>query len=110
MANGTVARQEQWLREDARRRQAVARERLHGMAMVAHPSSLFVWLPLPEGLRMDQVVSALAADGIAASKAEAYATTRHAPHALRLGLSSMPLARVGPVLAQVRAIIERLPI
>jgi DNA-binding transcriptional MocR family regulator len=110
MANGTVARQEQWLREDARRRQAVARERLHGMAMVAHPSSLFLWLPLPEGLRMDQVVSALAADGIAASKAEAYATTRHAPHALRLGLSSMPLARVGPVLAQVRAIIERLPI
>ncbi|VVD72385.1 GntR family transcriptional regulator [Pandoraea pneumonica] len=110
IANGTVAQQEQFQRDDARQRQSVAREVLDGMGMVAHPSSQFLWLPLPEGLRMDQVVAALAARGIAASKAEAYATTPHAPHALRLGLSSMPLARVGPVLAEVRHIIEHLPI
>ncbi|WP_087687589.1 PLP-dependent aminotransferase family protein [Pandoraea sp. PE-S2R-1] len=110
LASGTVAQQEQFQREDARRRQTIAREVLHGMGVVAHPSSQFLWLPLPEGLRMDQVVAALAARGIAASKAEAYATTQHAPHALRLGLSSMPLEQVHPVLAQVRHIIEHLPI
>ena len=110
LASGEVTRQEQRQREDARRRQAIAREVLGGMDVVANPASLFLWLPLPEGLRMDRVASALAAHGIAVSKAQAYATTRHAPHALRLGLSSMPYAQVGPVLAQVRDVIERLPV
>ncbi|MCI3205198.1 MULTISPECIES: PLP-dependent aminotransferase family protein [Pandoraea] len=110
LASGDVERQEQRQRERARQRQAIAREVLRGMTVVAHPSSLFLWLPLPEGLRMDQVASALAASGIAVSKAQAYATTRHAPHALRLGLSSMSDAQVGPVLAEVRAVIDRLPL
>ncbi|VVE78167.1 aminotransferase-like domain-containing protein [Pandoraea sputorum] len=110
LASGEVERQEQWQRERARQRQAIAREALRDMAVVAHPSSLFLWLPLPEGLRMDRVASALAARGIAVSKAQAYATTRHAPHALRLGLSSMSEAQVAPVLAEVRKVIERMPL
>ncbi|VVD92536.1 GntR family transcriptional regulator [Pandoraea horticolens] len=108
--NGTVARQEQYQREDARRRQRVAREALQGMEIIAYPTSLFLWLKLPEGVRMDRVVSALAAHGIAASKAQAYATTRHAPHALRLGLSSMPYEQVGPVLTALRSVIDRVPV
>ncbi|GAA5233305.1 PLP-dependent aminotransferase family protein [Verticiella sediminum] len=110
VANGTVARQEKLMRSEARRRQAIARDVLSGMDVAAHPASLFLWLRLPEDLRMDRVTTALAACGIAVSKAEAYATTRHAPHALRLGLASMPAERIRPVLGQVRGVIERFPV
>ncbi|MCE4063426.1 PLP-dependent aminotransferase family protein [Pandoraea sputorum] len=109
LASGDVVRQEARQRAQAKWRQTVARNALRGMDVVAHPSSLFLWLPLPEGLRMDRVASALAARGIAVSKAQAYATTRHVPHALRLGLSSMSEAQVAPVLAEVREVIERMP-
>jgi len=110
LASGDVERQEERQRAQAKWRQTVAREALRGMEVVTHPSSLFLWLPLPEGLRMDRVASALAVRGIAVSKAQAYATTRHAPHALRLGLSSMSEAQVAPVLAEVREVIDRMPL
>ncbi|GAB3625829.1 hypothetical protein GCM10027419_06750 [Pandoraea terrae] len=57
-----------------------------------------------------RIATALAECGIAVSKAEAYATTRHAPHALRLGLSSVPMEQLRPVLMQVRETIEQFPI
>ena len=110
MADGTVASQETLLRREARHRQAVAREVFAGMDLVTHPTSMFLWLNLPEGLRMDRIATALAERGIAVSKAEAYATTRHAPHALRLGLSSVRMEQLRPVLMQVRATIELFPI
>lgn len=110
MTSGTVARHEAVLRREARRRQTVAREVFAGMEMIAHPASLFLWLHLSEDLRMDRIATALAARGIAVSKAEAYATTRHAPHALRLGLSSVPMEQLRAVLMQVREIIEQFPI
>ncbi|SAI35757.1 GntR family transcriptional regulator [Bordetella ansorpii] len=108
--DGTVMRLEAAHRRDARRRQAVACEVFSGMEMVANPAALFVWLTLPPELRMDRITMALAARNIAVSKAEAYAATRHAPHALRLGLSSVPLAQLKPVLQQVRETIERFPV
>jgi len=110
MADGTVARQEAAMGHDAQARQRIAAEVLAGLDRVAHPSSLFVWLRLPEALRMDRIATALADRGIAVSRAEAYATTRHVPHALRLGLSSMPLAQLRPVLARLRDTIERFPV
>ncbi|SAI73637.1 GntR family transcriptional regulator [Bordetella ansorpii] len=108
--DGTVARLEAAHRRDARRRQAIARDVFGGMEMAANPAALFVWLTLPAELRMDRIAAALAARNIAVSKAEAYAATRHAPHALRLGLSSVPLAELQPVLQQVRETIERFPV
>ncbi|XDF37101.1 PLP-dependent aminotransferase family protein [Paracidovorax avenae] len=110
IADGTVARQEQRLRREARRRQAIARNVFAGMELASHPASLFLWLSLPEDLRMDRIATALAAKGIAVSKAEAYATTRHAPHALRLGLSSVDLEELRPVLLRVRETIEQFPV
>jgi len=109
MADGTVARQEAVLRQQARERQAIARRVFAGMEMVANPAALFVWLPLPEELRMDRIATALAERDIAVSKAEAYATTRHAPHALRLGLSSVPLEQLEAVLLRLRETLERFP-
>lgn len=110
MQDGTVKRLESTQRQDARRRQAIARRVFAGMGVTAHPTSLFVWLPLPAGLRMDRIATALAAQRIAVSRAEAYATTPHAPQALRLGLSSVPLDRLEAVLRQVRDVIEAYPI
>lgn len=69
----------------------------------------FGFMPLPAELRMDRIATALARQGIAVSKAEAYATTRHAPHALRLGLSSLPQPALREALLRVRETIERHP-
>ena len=110
MQDGSVQRLELELRHDARLRQAIARKVFAGMEMTAHAASLFVWLQLPPDLRMDRIAMALAERQIAVSKAEAYATTRHAPQALRLGLSSVPLDQLGAVLTQVREVIEAYPI
>lgn len=110
IADGTVTRQEQAMRRDARRRQAVAQQALSGLDIIADSSSLFLWLRLPDGLRMDRIATALADCGIAVSKAEAYSTTRHAPHALRLGLSSLPIEQLPMILTQVRETITRFPI
>ncbi|EDO29313.1 predicted protein, partial [Nematostella vectensis] len=60
MASGSVRQQEQRMRQEARRRQAIARKALAGMQMLAHPCSLFLWLRLPGELRMDRVATALA--------------------------------------------------
>lgn len=110
IADGTVARLEAAQRTEAQQRQAIAQRVFQGMAVVANPGSLFIWLVLPEELRMDRITTALAAHNIAVSKAEAYATTAHAPHALRLGLSSVPLEQLEAVLRRVRSVIERFPI
>lgn len=110
IADGTVARLEAAQRHGAQQRQAIAREVFAGMDVTANPASLFLWLRLPPELRMDRIAAALAERQIAVSRAEAYATTVHAPHALRLGLSSVPLAQLKPVLLQVRDAIDRFPI
>ncbi len=109
IGDGTLARLEARQRADARARQHCAREVFAGMSLITHPDSLFVWLPLPPELRMDRIAQALAQRDIAVSKGEAYATTRHAPHALRLGLSSVPLPALAGVLSTVRATIEGFP-
>ena len=110
MQDGTVDRLERQARKEARARQALARHVLQGMDLIANPASLFVWLKLPAEIRMDSICVALAQRNIAASKAEAYATTRHAPHALRLGLSSLAMPELEAALREVRRVIETFPI
>lgn len=110
MQDGTVDRLEHQARKEARLRQALARNVLQGMDLIANPESLFVLLKLPPELRMDSIFVALAQRNIAVSKAEAYATTRHAPHALRLGLSSLPMPALEAALREVRSVIETFPI
>ncbi|MEE1819767.1 PLP-dependent aminotransferase family protein [Streptomyces sp. SP18ES09] len=102
--DGTVDSLEARKRDDARARQAVAREELAGLRPVGHPSSYFVWLPLPEDARADRLTAALARQHISVSTAEPYTTTTHTPQALRLALGSTDLDRLRSTLRTVRRI------
>ena len=102
LEDGTIDQLEADKREDAAARQAIVSEVFTGMRVIRHPNSYYVWIPLAEDLRADQVASALLRQRIAVSTAEPYATTPSAPHALRLALESIPLAQLRAALICVR--------
>lgn len=104
--DGTVTRLESQKREDARRRQSVARNVLNGLELVGHPSSYFLWLPLPGQVRADQVATALMHETVSVSKAEPFATTKNPPHAIRLALGSVTLDLLAESLATVKRVID----
>lgn len=100
--DGTVARLEALKRKDATRRQAIAGKTFAGMPLVAHPNAYFLWCPLGEDQRADRIAAALAQRGVAVSTAEAFATTPHVPHAIRVALGSVPEDELRRALALVR--------
>ncbi|QNN58474.1 PLP-dependent aminotransferase family protein [Diaphorobacter ruginosibacter] len=103
LEDGTIARLEASKREDAIARQAIVSEVFAGMRTVRHPHSYYVWIPLGEDLRADQVAAALLQEQrIAVSTAEPYATTASVPHALRLALGSISLAQLRAALISIR--------
>ncbi|WP_280432837.1 PLP-dependent aminotransferase family protein [Nocardia brasiliensis] len=104
--DGTVTRLETRKRADARARQAIARDVLAGLPLLGHPSAYFLWLPLPEQVRADRIVTALARERISVSAAEPFATTRHVPHALRLALGSTDPATLRAALTTVKQIVD----
>jgi DNA-binding transcriptional MocR family regulator len=106
LEDGTVTRLEAEKRGDAMARQAIAAGVFAGMRCVRHPSSYFVWLPLAEEVRADQVATALMRDGISVSTAEPFATSAQVPHAIRLALGSVGLDTLRDALAQVRRTID----
>jgi DNA-binding transcriptional MocR family regulator len=107
--DGTVSRLEARKRDDARTRQSIARDALAGLPLVGHPSSYFVWLPLPEEARADRIAASLARQGISVSTAEPFATSAHVPQAIRLALGSAELASLRRALSEVRAVVEADP-
>lgn len=100
--DGTVARLEALKRKDAARRQAIARRALAGLSVVCHPHAYFVWCPLGTDQRADRIAAALARQGVAVSTAEAFATTTHVPHAIRIALASVAEPELRRSLALVR--------
>lgn len=103
--DGTVKRLETEKRRDAKTRQTMAAEVLDGLPCVRHPASYFVWLPLSEDVRADQVAAALMREHISVSTAEPYATSHHVPHAVRLALGSVELDVLRESLQKVRQVI-----
>ncbi|KTC60096.1 GntR family transcriptional regulator [Pseudomonas fluorescens ABAC62] len=103
--DGTVARLEAQKREDAQARQALAAQVLKGLAYTCHPSSYFLWLPLAEDMRADQVAMSLQHEGVCVSTAEPFAVSAHAPHALRLALGSVSLPELCEALRKVRKVV-----
>ncbi|AXI62235.1 GntR family transcriptional regulator [Pseudomonas kribbensis] len=103
--DGTVTLLEAQKRDDARARQALAAEILQGLPMVGHPSSYFLWLPLPEDARSDQVVIELMKAQISVTNAEPFTVSAHVPHAIRLALGSVDMLVLRQALLKVRRVI-----
>ncbi|PIB54753.1 PLP-dependent aminotransferase family protein [Pseudomonas sp. 2995-1] len=103
--DGTVAHLEAQKRQDARARQALAAQVLKGVAHTGHPSSYFLWLPLAEDARADQVAMALQREGVSVSTAEPFAVSGQVPHALRLALGSVDMPSLREALLKVRNVV-----
>jgi DNA-binding transcriptional MocR family regulator len=103
--DGTVDRLEAAKREDARARQAIAREELAGLPLVGHPSSYFAWLPLPDDARADRLAATLARRGVSVATAEPFSTSAHPPQAIRLALGSTGPDRLRPALRTLRRLV-----
>ena len=106
LEDGTVSRLEARKRDDARARQSIAREILAGLPQVSHPSSYFVWLPLPEEARADRIAASLAREHISVATAEPFATSARAPQAIRLALGSTDIPSLRATLSIVRQTAE----
>ncbi len=106
LEDGTVAVLEAQKRADARARQALAARILQGLPSQGHPASYFLWLPLAEDARADQIAMALMREHICVSTAEPFATSAHVPHALRLALGSVSLATLSDALAKVKWVVQ----
>lgn len=103
--DGTVAQLEAQKRQDARARQALAAQVLKRLATISHPSSYFLWLPLAEEVRADQVAMTLQREGVSVSTAEPFAVSAHVPHALRLALGSVDMPALREALLTVRRVV-----
>jgi DNA-binding transcriptional MocR family regulator len=106
IADGTVDRLEEERRQDALRRQAIARRILVGYDTVTHPRAYIVWLPLPPWRRMGSVASRLAREGIAVTTADRFATDARPSHALRLALGTPELPDLTEGLRTVRRVLD----
>ncbi|MGY2259065.1 aminotransferase-like domain-containing protein [Pseudomonas sp. SDO55104_S430] len=104
--DGTVIRLEAHKRADAQARQALAREVLAGLRIISHPSSYFIWLPLTEDARADQIAMALMREQVSVSPAEPFAITSHVPHAIRLALGSVDMDSLRQALVKVKRVVE----
>lgn len=103
--DGTVSRLEAQKRADAQARQAVADELLEGLRYVRHPSSYFLWLPLSQDARADQVAAALLREQVSVSTAEPFAISAHVPHAIRLALGSVDMSSLREALVKVKWVV-----
>jgi len=104
--DGTVNRLEAEKRRDAIERQKVTAEVLGRIKRVAHPASYFVWIPLAEEVRADQVAMALMRERVSVSTAEPFATSAQVPHAIRLALGSVDLDTLRTALVKVAVVIH----
>ncbi|MCF5724340.1 PLP-dependent aminotransferase family protein [Pseudomonas syringae] len=103
--DGTVAQLEAQKRQDAQARQALAAQVLSGLDCISHPSSYFLWLPLAEDVRADQVAMTLQREHVWVSTAEPFAVSAHVPHALRLALGSVEMPALREALVKVRQVL-----
>lgn len=103
--DGTVTVLEEQKRNDAKARQALAAEVLNGLPSIGHPASYFLWLPLPEDVRADQIVVELMHEQVSVTTAEPFSVASHTPHAIRLALGSVEMGVLRQALMTVRKII-----
>jgi DNA-binding transcriptional MocR family regulator len=105
MEDGTVARLEEEKRRDAAMRQSLLADILGRLKRIGHPSSYFVWLPLAQELRADEIAMALIREGVSVSTAQPFSTSAHVTHAIRLAIGSVDLATLRRSLEVVARVI-----
>ncbi len=111
MTDGTALTIMDAKRRDAAARQAVARERLSGLAVRADPRAYHCWVTLPEAWRAEAFVAAAARRGIAVTPAAAFAARPgHAPNACRLALASPDIATLGDALTTLAGLTRSDPL
>src|SRR5699024_7638126 len=103
--SGTVLQLEAEKRKDAQYRQMIAHEILDNIEIIAHSSSYFIWLPLPQEVRADAVAKDLLDLGISISTAEPFATNNNVPHAIRIALGSVELDVLKSALLKVKQVL-----
>jgi DNA-binding transcriptional MocR family regulator len=103
--DGTVLKLEAQKRADAQARQALARRELAGLRTVSHPSSYFIWLPLTDDARADQIAMALMREQVSVSPADPFAISAHVPHAIRLALGSVDMDSLRQALVKVKRVV-----
>lgn len=106
LENGTALQLVVNKREDAKQRQHIAREILAEFQYISHPCSYFLWLPLGEEVRAEQITAALLKKRISVSTAIPFATTQAIPHAIRLALGSVPIDVLKDTLQTVKSVIK----
>ncbi|POA37703.1 PLP-dependent aminotransferase family protein [Pseudomonas sp. GW456-12-1-14-TSB6] len=103
--DGTVTLLEAQKRSDAQARQALAAQILEGLLTLGHPSSYFLWLPLPEDVRADHIVVELMHEQVSVTTAEPFTVSAHVPHAIRLALGSVDMLALRQALLKVRQVV-----
>ncbi|MDD1136358.1 PLP-dependent aminotransferase family protein [Pseudomonas sp. TNT2022 ID233] len=103
--DGTVTLLEAQKRSDAQARQTLAAQILEGLPTVSHPSSYFLWLPLPEDVRADHIVVELMQEQVSVTTAEPFTVSAHVPHAIRLALGSVDMLVLRQALLKVRKVV-----
>jgi DNA-binding transcriptional MocR family regulator len=103
--DGTVDKLEAQKRADAQARQALAGKLLAGLPWIGHPCSYFLWLPLGEDARADQIAVALMQEQVAVSTAEPFSIAPSVPHAIRLALGSVDMEALRTALITVKRIV-----
>ncbi|GDX06269.1 PLP-dependent aminotransferase family protein [Buttiauxella sp. A111] len=104
--DGTVNKLESLKRQDAQKRQNIARKVFASMPYISHPASWFIWLPLAEEVRAESVVRRLLDKNISVSTAEPFSTSQNVPHAIRIALGSVSEESLYQALITVRETIE----
>lgn len=105
LRDGTVARLERTRREDAKKRQLIARRAFSGFNYQSHPATYSGWLQLPEETRSDQLAQRLAQAGILVSTGDSFATGTRNPNAIRLALATPAIDDLPGLLDRCRDIL-----
>lgn len=89
VADGTAMALVEWQRRALAARHAIAAEAFAGLPYRAHPQSLHVWLPLPEGHSEEGFVAQARLRGVAIAPGSSFRTSEQSWHpAVRISLGS----------------------
>ncbi|MEQ8395335.1 PLP-dependent aminotransferase family protein [Thalassobaculum sp.] len=107
IASGRARSMAARLREEARRRQAVASKVLDGLSGMGHPSALHVWLKLPEPWRSEEFAAYAEQHGVAVLSSDSF-TPSHGTNrrAVRISLTNGSIDDLARGLTTLRSMLD----